>query len=247
MGTFWVLPVTPQSATAAGDFGSWVAAVRNDSGSTTFATANLIYSQIGVNASGWVWVTGNVNATLAGNVNVVGPTAHDGVGSGINPLAVGGYATAFSQTTADVGAGDITRILATRGGSLFVLGGSPAVHTREWEVSAALTNIVLAPSATNQKYVVTEIGTHVGGSCTVNVSVRVGFATGNLPATASGSAGDEGILLAASAMPPGTGMVRGTGAGVIGVSNDSEALTVTTTVPTGGRAKVWATYFVVGS
>jgi len=41
--------------------------------------------------------------------------------------------------------------------------------------------------------------------------------------------------------------VRGDGVGVLGVSNDAEGIVLTTTVPTGGRAKVWATYFIVGS
>jgi hypothetical protein len=237
-----------QSATASGDLGEQFLAVRNDSGATQFASANLIYTPIGTNASGWVWVTGNVNATFAGNMPVLGVSAHDASASGINPIALGGYSTAFSQTTADVNlAGDLTRWGFTRGGQAFVLGGSPAVHVREWEVSAVNTNVVLAPAASNQKYVVTECGCHVGGSCSVNVSVRMGFATGNLPATASASAGAEGILLAASAIIPGGGLVRGDGVGVLGVSNDAEGIVLTTTVPTGGRAKVWATYFIVGS
>lgn len=244
----YVQQFAAQSATAAGDLGIQSLAIRNDTGTTQFASANLIYSPIGTNASGWVWVTGNINATVAGNMAVLGVSAHDAAGAAINPILLGGYTTAFSQTTADVNtAGDLTRWAFTRGGQAFVLGGSPVVHTREWEVSGVNTNVVLAAAAANQKYVVTECGCHVGGSCSVNVSIRMGFATGNLPATASASAGQEGMLLAASAIIPGGGIVRGGGMGILGVSNDSEALTLTTTAPTGGRAKVWATYFIVSS
>lgn len=259
------LTVAAHAVTAA-QSGSWAVstnatAIAGNAIATSTGTSNsgtqrvvLASDQTTVNVSATNVVS--VSATNAINVNVTGvlnpiliegEVAHDAAASTVNPVVIGAVATAFGTATADVTLGDNTRVFATRGGSLFVLGGAPQTDTAFWEVTAANTNVMLIASAANQKIAVTEAGFYVGASVSVSETIRVGFGASTLPATSTAVGGVTGMLIDASAAPANSGYIRGGGMGVIGVSLDSQGIVMTNTVPTGGRVKVWMTYFKVAS
>jgi hypothetical protein len=93
------------------------------------------------------------------------------------------------------------------------------------------------------------MGVFAAGSQTVNTSVRVGFSTGAsgtaLPATSSAASGSIGMIIDASAMPPGGGYVRGNGGGIVAIGGIAQQISVTTSLTTGGRVKIVGSYFLI--
>lgn len=203
--------------------------------------------------SPWVVSQNGIFGVTASAVtaNVQGNVAHDAVDSG-NPVKVGYKTLNHGADPATAAALDRTDAYANRAGIPWMLGGHPNIQTFEFEISAANTNVTVLTSANNQRIVITEIGVYVGGSTQPNTSIRVGFSTGAsgtaLAATstaASALSANQGILIGVSAVPAAGGYVRGNGGGIIAIGGIAQQVSITNTVPTGGRAKVMGSYFVI--
>lgn len=176
---------------------------------------------------------------LAGNKLTVGNIAHDGVDAG-NPLGLGVRAIAFGTNPTAVAAADRSVWYGNRAGVPFVLGGHPNVITLEAEYTTAQTNTAIVTVAGGLKIVVTNIAALCDNANTVDVGLRVGFATATTPTT-------TGVVLTHPGIAPGSGYNRGDGNGILGVGADGEDLRITSEVPTTGALRILVTYFTIES
>lgn len=185
--------------------------------------------------------TGTLRVTVATDdvVQVVGNIAHDGVDSG-NPVGVAYRAIAHGTNPTAVSAADRTVGYANRAGVPFVIGGHPNPVTIEAAYTSAQTNAAIVTVAAGLKIVVTRISFLCDNANTVNVAVRVGFATATTPTT-------TGVVLTHPGVAPGSGVVEGNGGGMLGVGADDEDLRITCGAPTTGSCRVLVTYYTIES
>ncbi len=195
--------------------------------------AGTLRVTIASDSTGTVIVTQATAANL--NAQVVGNVAHDGVDAG-NPVKIGAKAVAFGANPTAVAAADRTDVYATVAGIPFSLGGHPNIITLEAEYAAAQTDTAIITAAAGTKLVVTEIEVLSSNDTTVNVDVRVGFGAATTPTTV-------GVVLTHPGVAPGSGVVRGSGAGIVGIGADDEDLRITSSVPTDGAIRVLVSYF----
>lgn len=183
----------------------------------------------------------DVRQSTASNFNaqVVGSIAHDGVDSG-NPVKVGMRALAHGTNPTAVAAADRTDWLANRAGIPWVMGGHPNVVTVRANYTAAQTDTAIVTVAAGLKIVVTRCSVTADNANTVDVAVRIGFGAVNTPSA-------TGVVLSHPGIAPGSGVVEGTGAGMIGVGADDEDLRITSEVPTTGSIDVVVTYYTIES
>jgi len=171
---------------------------------------------------------------------VEGTTAHDNPSP--NPVLAGLHAVDYGASPTAVSAADLTRWLANRHGIPFVLGGHPNIITKEFHFTALQTDALLVTASASQKIVVTAIEAVCHNANTLNVGVRIGLATATLAAVAG--TGVTGIVLSHPGIAPGSGVARGTGAGILAVGAVDEDLRITSEVPTGGSLRVVVTYYL---
>lgn len=208
------------------------------------AKVNPIVGQAGVAAG-----AGAVGATVQRVVlatdttvpNVSGDVAHDGVNSG-NPVQIGVEAIAHGTNPTAVAAGDRTKMYANRAGVPFHIGGHPNVVTYAQNFTGAQTDAALVTVSTGTKIVVTGVMVCCSNANSVNVSVRIGFGTANVPAY-----GSAGIVASHPNIPAGGGFSRGDGSGILGIGADNEDLRVTCSAPTSGSVDVVVTYYTIES
>lgn len=103
--------------------------------------------------------------------------------------------------------------------------------------TAAQTDTAIIAVATGLKMVVTAIDATADHANTVDVAVRIGFGTTNTPTGA-------GVLLSHPGLAPGSGMVKGTGAGILGQGTSGQDLRITSEAPTTGSIEVEVTYYL---
>lgn len=183
---------------------------------------------------------------LGANNDVQGQAAHDAAISG-NPVRVGGRALAHGTNPTAVAAGDQSDIYVNRAGVPWVIGGHPNVVTFEYMATSAQTNDAIVTVGAGTKIVVTECEAMVDNATTVDVGVRIGFGAASVPAEAADGAGVAGVILSHPGIAPGSGVVRGTGAGILGVGGDDEDLRITSEVPTTGKLRVLVSYYTIES
>jgi hypothetical protein len=175
-------------------------------------------------------------------LSVGGGIAHDTADSG-NPLKVGYKAVDLKATPTAVAANDRTDAFATRGGIPFALSGHPNTLSQSLQVTAAdgaQTNVAVVSVSAGTAIVVTKVSVMAENANSVDVSVRIGFGTANTPA-----ADGAGMLLFHPGIAPGSGVVEGTGAGIIGIGASDEDVRVTCSAPTGGSVNIIVTYHTV--
>ena len=115
--------------------------------------------------------------------------------------------------------------------------------TKEWEWAAAggaQTNAVLDTMPANHVMVVLYGQITCSNSNSVDVGIRVGFASATLPA--AGSSGATGVFMSHPGIAKGGGMVVANGGAVVAISAAADKLLVTHTVPTGGSIRLVLTY-----
>ena len=173
------------------------------------------------------------------DVVVAGDIAHDAADSG-NPIKVGAKAIAHGTNPTAVAADDRTDLYANRAGVPFVIGGHPNIKTLRANYDAAKTNEAIITIAGGLKIVVTKISVTASNANTVNVAALIGFAAATTPTT-------TGVVLAHPGIAPGSGIVEGSGAGMLGVGTDGEDLRITSTVPTTGSIDVVVSYYTIES
>ena len=225
-----VTAVTPGTGTAAlgkqegeahvaGNTGVLLLGVRNTSHSAFTGVVQGDYAPINVDAEGCVVVVGNV--------------AHDAPDAD-PPMKLGHRAVNLGATPTAVAAADRTDWLATRAGVPFVLGGHPNIQSSEYFTSGAITDDNILPAiAAGSAYVITGIMVTCSNANVTSPSVRIGFGTSTL--TAQGATNADGvakIILSHPGIAPGSGVVKGNGAGIIGIGASDEELRITCSTPT---------------
>lgn len=180
----------------------------------------------------------------AGTGEVTGNEAHDAVDAG-NPLKLGAKALAHGTNPTAVAAADRTDLYANRAGVLWVIGGHPNVVTREYMATGAQTNDAIVTVDSTLKIVVTAIEAMVDNATTVDVGVRIGFGATVVPAEPADGATVDGIVLSHPGIAAGSGVVRGTGAGILGVGAADADLRITSEVPTTGKLRVLVSYYTI--
>ncbi len=174
--------------------------------------------------------------------NIEGKVASDAVDAG-NPIKMGYHASSFGSAPTNVAAADRVDALASREGIPFYLGGHPNIVTEEFHFTAAQTNAALVTVSAGTIIVVTGIDATVDNATTPDVAVRIGFATATL--TAVSGSGITGIVLSHPGIAPGSGIVKGSASGIIGIGASNEDLRLTSEVPTGGALRILVTYYTV--
>lgn len=177
---------------------------------------------------------------------VGGGTPHDSVDSG-NPIKIGGKAVAHGSNPSAVAAGDRSNAYTNVHGIPFAIGGHPNIQSAEYYTTAAQTDDNILPAiSTGTIYVITCITVTASAANTVNTSVRIGFGTANVPT--QGSSGADGVakmILSHPGIAPGSGIVKGTGSGIVGIGGDGEELRITNSAPTTGSLIVQVDYFTI--
>lgn len=178
---------------------------------------------------------------------ITGDTAHDGVDSG-RPVKQGAKAIAHGANPSAVAAADRTDLYANRHGIPFTIGGHPNIITREYRWTTAQTDDdMLGAIGTGTKVVVTMAGVFCDKANSVDVGVRIGFGTANVPTEPADGAGVDGVVLAHPGIAAGSGVVVGNGSGIIGIGGDGAELRITSEVPTSGSGKAIISYFTIES
>jgi len=171
--------------------------------------------------------------------NVEGSVAHDGPDANF-PVKIGGKAIAHGTNPTAVAAADVTDLYTNRAGVPFVIGGHPNIVTVRANYTGAQTNAAVVTVAAGLKIVVTRCSVMADNANTVDVQVRIGFATATTPTT-------TGVVLSHPGIAPGSGVVEGDGSGMLGVGADDEDLRITSEVPTTGSIDVVVSYFTIES
>lgn len=174
-----------QGSTTSGQTGNLIQGAVTTA-SPSYTTAQT--SPLSLDTSGNLRV--NVVTGGAGGGNVTGGTAHDAVGTGVNPVLVGGYASAAAPT--DVSAdGDATRIWLLRNGAQAVnqtfggtlaTGGAGAVTAGTQRVTQASDSpLVTATGAAADSVCGTDTGTCSLIALTKKVAANVAASNTQLP------------------------------------------------------------------
>jgi hypothetical protein len=177
-----------------------------------------------------------------------GGTPHDSVNSG-NPILNGHEAIAHGTNPTAVAAADRTKSYANRAGIPFVIGGHPNIVSVEYYTTALQTDDdMIGAISAGSKIIVTQIAVIASAANTVNASVRIGFGTATVPAQgASGAAGTAKVILSHPNIPPGSGITKGNGSGIVGIGGDGEELRITCSAPTTGSLIVQIDYYLIES
>lgn len=168
-----------------------------------------------------------------------GDAPHDDADTG-NPVKIGYKAVAHGANPTAVAAGDRTNAYANRHGIPFMIGGHPNIITLRTNYTSAQTNAALVTVSAGTKIVVTRCSVLADNANTVDVAVRIGFATATTPTGA-------GTVLSHPGISRGSGVVEGNGAGILGIGADDEDLRITSEVPTGGSIDVMVSYYTIES
>ncbi len=182
--------------------------------------------------------TGSPRVTIATDQLVLpvgGNVAHDAADSG-NPVKIGAKAISYGANPTAVAAADRTDLYANIAGIPFVLGGHPNVLPLLANFTSAQTNTALISVSAGTKIVVLSCTVAADHANTVDVQVRIGFATATTPTT-------TGVYLSHPGIAPGGGIRE---AGMVAGADD-EDLRITCEVPTGGSIDVVMKYFTIAS
>ena len=179
----------------------------------------------------------NVNANNA--ALVTGELAHDAVDSG-NPVKMGAKAIAHGTTPTAVAAADRTDLYANREGLPWIIGGAPNVTTIRANYTAAQTDTAIVTVSSGTKIIVTRCSVTADNANTVDVQARIGFGATNTPTA-------TGVVLSHPGIAAGSGVIEGSGSGMLGVGGDGEDLRITSEVPTTGSIDVVCSYYTTAS
>lgn len=174
--------------------------------------------------------------------SVSGDVAHDTADAG-EPVKLGHKAVDLGANPTDVAANDRTNWYSMRNGVPFVMGGAPFVRSQNLQVTdadGAQTDTAILTAAANVAIMVTAIEVTADNANTGDVSVRIGFGTANTPGVDA-----DKVILFHPGIAPGSGLVKGSGAGIIGAGLSNEDLRVTCEDPAGGSISIVVTYFTL--
>ena len=251
-----------RTVSATDDPGVTSLAIIDDWDETDRCKVNLIVGQAGVAAgsgAAGVTVVRTVSATddpgvtslaimddwdnaASDGCSVSGDVAHDAADAG-EPVKLGHKAVDLGANPTDVAANDRTNWYSMRNGVPFVMGGAPFVKSQNLQVTdadGAQTDAAILTAAANVAIMVTALEVVADNANTVDVSVRIGFGTANTPA-----ADADKVILFHPGIPAGSGIVKGSGSGIIGAGLSGEDLRITSEDPVTGSFSVTVTYFTL--
>lgn len=171
-----------------------------------------------------------------GNVGVTGTVAHDAVDTA-NPVKAGARAVSMGADPTAVAAADLTHLIANVHGLLHMIAGHPNVQTLRITSTQAETNLKLITVGTGNKIMITKISALLGHNSTADASIRIGLAQTNTPTGA-------GVVLTHPNVAPGSGVIEGSGAGIVGRGDDGDDLIGTWATPN-GTWDILIVYYVV--
>lgn len=236
--------------------------VLDDWDETDRAKVNIIVGQAGVTAGAGAVAVNTPRMTLASDdpavtalqimddwdngasdgASVSGDVAHDGVDAG-EPVKIGGKAADLGTTPTAVAAADRVNATFLRNGVQLVLGGEPNIITKNLNVTdadGAQTDAAIITVSAGTAIVITKVSVMADGANSGDVAVRIGFGTASVPAVDS-----NGIVLAHPGIKAGSGVVEGSGSGIIAIGASNEDLRVTCEDPAGGAIDIIVTYFTI--
>ncbi|MCJ2530810.1 MAG: hypothetical protein LN413_00615 [Candidatus Thermoplasmatota archaeon] len=174
-------------------------------------------------------------------VDAVGVVDHGTANpAGNNPIMAGLEAIAHGTNPTAVAAAAVTNWYANRAGVPFVIGGHPNIVTLRANFTTSQTDQALVTVAGGLKIVVTRISALLSNAASVDVDVLIGFGAVNTPTT-------TGVVLSHPDIAPGSGVVEGSGAGILGVGADGEDLRLTSGAPTSGSLDIVMSYYTIES
>ena len=159
-------------------------------------------------------------------------------------------AVAHGSNPTAVPANDVADLLANVDGIPFVIGGHPFIKTLEYNttnVNGETDDSMSGSIAPAFKIILTGLDVMCDNANTKDCGVRIGFGSSTL--TAEGGSGDVGVLnivLSHPGIAAGSGVVKGTGAGIIGRGGAGEELRITCEDP-GGKLRVVMTLYTIES
>jgi hypothetical protein len=181
-------------------------------------------------------VTGGVAGLLA----VAGNIAHDAADGGF-PLKTG-FRAINPDVSVGIANGDRHDDFGTRTGSRIVLGSVLPIQMIEFVWTAAKTNATIISAGLLQYIHLSQVAVTCDNANSVAVGVRIGFSSTTLPATPGDGGTADGMVVTHPGIPAGSGIVQGTGAGLVAAGTADEDLLITASVPTGGSCRAFFTY-----
>ena len=172
--------------------------------------------------------------------SVSGDVAHDSADAG-EPVKVGFKAVALKANPTEVAANDRSNWIGDVSGVPFVLPGHPNILSQSLQVTdgdGAQTDAAIITAGANVAIVVTKVSVMADNANTVDVSVRIGFGTANTPAADAAQ-----VLLFHPGIAAGSGVVEGSGSGILGIGASGEDVRVTCEDPVTGSINIIVTYF----
>ncbi|MGH2359811.1 MAG: hypothetical protein ACRDGM_04620 [bacterium] len=242
------------SAHTSGDLGTMALGVRSASCGTALAGANGDYIPLNTDANGLLCVSATSGFAE--------DTAHVSGDKGTMALAVRNDSLAalagttldyIPLTTDSVGALWVRETWKTPVGDSLVDDVNDAIRTsvvtvvttqgktqitKEWTFTTSKDDFALVAVSAGTIIRVSHLHFTCSNANTVNVDMRIGFATTSLPATTTGGAAK--VILSHPGIAPGSGIATSRPGVVEGASN--EDLMLTMTVPTSGACRVVADY-----
>lgn len=161
-----------------------------------------------------------------------------GVAESANPVPAGFKAIVHGTNPTEVAANDRTRAYANLQGLPWVIGGHPNIKTIRANYTAAQTNAAIVTVGAGVRIVVTRCSVLADGANSVDVQVRIGFAAATTPTT-------TGVVLSHPGIKAGSGLIEGSGAGMLGVGATGEDLRITSGVPSAGSIDVVVSYYTI--
>lgn len=237
-------------------------AILDDWDETDRAKVNVIVGQAGITAGAGSVAASTPRVTMASDspdvtalqimddwdnaasdgASVSGDVAHDTADAG-EPVKIGHKAIDLGANPTEVTANDRTNWYAMRNGVPFVIGGAPFVKSQNLQVTdadGAQTDTAIVSAAANVAIIVTALEVTADNANTGDVSVRIGFGTANTPGVDA-----DKVIMFHPGIAPGSGLVKGSGAGIIGAGLSNEDLRVTCEDPAGGSISIVITYFTL--
>lgn len=217
-----------------------------DAGALRMSTNRNLYVQIRdeteersalVSASGYL----RTSVESLPEATVKGTVAHDAADADA-PVKIGAKAIDPGAAPTAVADDDVTDLYANRHGMLFGMNMHPLTQTIEYMSTGVQTNDVII-DAGSDRVAVTKCSATL--QSTAAAGVRIGFDATTIPSEPTTGNTVADVILSHPAVEGGSGVVEGSGAGVIGLGAAGEDLRIACDAPTSGQWNVTVTYFIL--
>lgn len=231
--------------------GGSLSAVTANQGTSPWVVSanNLLTVSAGV-TGGSVGVTGGLTAVAAmtGIVSAQGRAGHGSATAGA-PIRIGLEAANLTASVSTASGGSAVNWYGTQTGIPYMLGGAPGLTFKEFELSASTACFYVTSGGAAGRLYVTEAGFTYDALATANATFRMAFLSASAQTTldavltATGQTQATIPILSHINCPPGAGLVRGNGVGIISVAPGTGCqIAVSAGAPGGKKFRFWVTY-----